>query len=138
MESGVQRMEDVGKPIGRTREEELEALAKCDPAIAEALTVLKELSADPEVRRKAMERQAEIDAIMRDLALAREEGEKVGREEGSIAERVQSIVCVLEARGIRIGSETLQRVRGCDDMDTLDRWLCRAATMGVGEVLFAE
>jgi hypothetical protein len=45
---------------------------------------------------------------------------------------------VLEARGINVSDEVRERVTACDDLELLDRWLVRAATVASAEEIFRE
>ncbi len=69
---------------------------------------------------------------------ARSKGLADGRAEGRAEERAKSILAVLEARGIKIGAGQQQRVLACADLDTLDRWIRRAATVAKADELFHD
>lgn len=56
-----------------------------------------------------------------------------GRNEG----RALAVVEVLDARGLRLSDEQRQRVLDCEDVETLARWLRRAATISRAADLFA-
>jgi hypothetical protein len=48
-------------------------------------------------------------------------------EKARVEERTKYILKILTARGIRVSSRARQRILSCRDLDTLDRWLTRAA-----------
>jgi hypothetical protein len=62
----------------------------------------------------------------------RAEGEIKGRAEGEIkgrAEgRAQALLTFLTVRGLAVSDELRERILGCGDIATLDRWIARAAT----------
>jgi predicted transposase YdaD len=62
----------------------------------------------------------------------RAEGEVKGRAEGEIkgrAEgRAEALLTFLTVRGLSVSDELRQRILGCQDIGTLDRWIARAAT----------
>jgi hypothetical protein len=70
----------------------------------------------------------QAEALMK--SVAEELTEKV-RVETQVATRVETqakdILKILAARGIRVSSQARQRILSCQDPDTLDRWLTRAA-----------
>jgi predicted transposase YdaD len=70
----------------------------------------------------------------------RAEGEARGRAEGEAKGRVQkaaeSVLAVLEARGIEIASPVRERIIGCGDIGTLDHWLRRAVAAAKAEDIF--
>jgi len=88
---------------------------------------------DPEARQSvrrvihsvAGEKRAEEWMKTRGLTL-REEGRAAGLEEGRAMERAEGVLRILEARGITVDPKARQRVLGCTDLDTLDRWFRRA------------
>jgi hypothetical protein len=53
-------------------------------------------------------------------------------------EKSQDILTVLETRGVLVDSEQRERIRACTDLDTLQRWLRKAATAASTDELFAE
>ncbi|MEU8539469.1 hypothetical protein AB0C52_05615 [Streptomyces sp. NPDC048717] len=48
--------------------------------------------------------------------------------EGQAVAKANAVVSVLKTRGIDVDSEALERIKGCTDTDTLDRWLTLAVT----------
>jgi len=125
----------------RTDEDRVE-VAMQDENIAEALKVLRELSADLAVRKAAEDREAEHRLLMMELEKEgrekMEQGLAIGRVEGEAKGLVGSILRVLSTRGIEASPHARQRVEACRDIETLDRWFTRALTMNVGDPLFAE
>jgi hypothetical protein len=53
-------------------------------------------------------------------------------------EKSQDILTVLETRGVLVDNEQRERIRACTDLDTLQRWLRKAATAASTDELFAE
>jgi len=82
------------------------------------------------------------DLMAIDLSFFRSETSQKLREEGRTAGCVeghaQSILLVLEARGIAISHETRDRITDCDDAEVLRHWLSRAATATRAEDIFAR
>ncbi|MFF8830625.1 hypothetical protein [Streptomyces sp. NPDC015131] len=66
----------------------------------------------------------------------REAGREEGREEGRAAGIAESILLLLEQRGIDVPDEARDRLAHCDDLDTLHRWLLRAPTAPTAEDVF--
>ncbi|HYO70118.1 MAG TPA: hypothetical protein VEU33_28980 [Archangium sp.] len=56
----------------------------------------------------------------------RAEGRRVGRVEGVAEGMANAVLMILAARGVRMGDKSRQRILGCTDLATLDRWLKRA------------
>ncbi|WP_437296225.1 hypothetical protein [Sorangium sp. So ce426] len=60
-----------------------------------------------------------------------------GRQEGSLEAKAQAVLAVLEARGLEVPAEVRERVLASTDLDELDRWIRRAATIGDARELLA-
>jgi hypothetical protein len=60
------------------------------------------------------------------------------RDEGRAQKGAKDILMVLDARGINVPDEVRERVTACDDLELLDRWLVRAATVASAEEIFRE
>ncbi|MFD7533142.1 hypothetical protein ACFV8E_37000 [Streptomyces sp. NPDC059849] len=61
------------------------------------------------------------------------------RDEGRAKGQAESILLVLEARGIDLPDETREKITSCDDPQLLRWWLSRAATATtIEEVLTGE
>ncbi|WP_375768660.1 Rpn family recombination-promoting nuclease/putative transposase [Archangium gephyra] len=61
--------------------------------------------------------------------LMRSWGEKLierGMRRGQAKERAESVLRILDARGVHVGDEARQRILSCRDLVTLDRWFDRA------------
>jgi Uma2 family endonuclease len=75
-----------------------------------------------------------LDAAVRDDEVARAliaKGNPVIeqlRAQERATERAESILRILEARGLEVTGELRERILGCTDLDRLARWLVRAAT----------
>nr|WP_323180685.1 hypothetical protein [Streptomyces atratus] len=63
----------------------------------------------------------------------RDEGRAEGRAEGV----AKSILLLLAQAGIDAPDEARERITGCTDLDTLNRWLLRAPTAATVEDVFA-
>ncbi|MFF4123690.1 hypothetical protein ACFYYP_09230 [Microbispora rosea] len=66
----------------------------------------------------------------------REEGRAEGREEGRAEGEINSILTVLDARGLEISDEARERIRRCEDLSQLSTWVRRAATVASADDLF--
>lgn len=86
-----------------------------------------------ELRQRWEREKAELRAEGRAQAITelgtRWEREKAELRAESTAEgTAKAILTVLVARGLQVSEAIQQRVLGCKDPNTLDRWLARAAT----------
>jgi hypothetical protein len=59
-------------------------------------------------------------------------------EQGRLQSRAEAVVAVLEARGLAVSDEQRERILACADLDLLDRWVRRAATVATTDELFAD
>ncbi|MEU7020451.1 hypothetical protein ABZ990_07295 [Streptomyces sp. NPDC046203] len=59
-----------------------------------------------------------------------------GRIEGQAEATANAVVSVLKTRGIDVDAEALERIKGCTDTATLDRWLTLAVTTPQAADLF--
>jgi hypothetical protein len=50
----------------------------------------------------------------------------------------RAVVAFLEARGLAISNEQRERITSCTDLEQLDRWIRRAATIATTDELFSE
>jgi hypothetical protein len=64
------------------------------------------------------------------------EGFAEGRTQGRIEGAAEAILIVLNSRGIAITDEQREQVLGCNDLEQLWVWLCRAATRADGREVF--
>ena len=60
-----------------------------------------------------------------------------GAAEGEAKGEAKAVLTVLEARGFTLSAEARDRIGGCTDLDQLDTWLRRVATIATIEELFA-
>ncbi|CAM5465728.1 hypothetical protein ACWD5B_15165 [Streptomyces tanashiensis] len=60
------------------------------------------------------------------------------RDEGRAQGNADAILIVLEQRGLAVSDSVRERVEGCNDPETLRRWLVRAVTVATAEAIFAE
>ena len=65
---------------------------------------------------------------------ARHETRRIGKAAGL----AESILTVLEARGIPASEAQREEILGCRDLDRLDRWLLRAALASFADELTSE
>jgi hypothetical protein len=71
--------------------------------------------------------------LAKDLMAAGEfRGEARGKAEG----KAEAVLTVLRARGIEAGEEVRERILACADIEQLDAWVARAATVGSAADLF--
>jgi hypothetical protein len=59
-----------------------------------------------------------------------------GRSEGRTADRAAAVLDVLEARGLAVTAAQRERILGTKELETLTRWLRRAATVATADALF--
>jgi predicted transposase/invertase (TIGR01784 family) len=114
--------------LGAHTDEERSEVAKEDPMVNEAQSILEELSSDEGVRRLAEQREIALKFWEMEIALTRERG----REEG----RAETILQILSTRGIELTTEDRARLLACRDRSVLDELLPRALTLQPGEELF--
>jgi hypothetical protein len=60
------------------------------------------------------------------------------RAQGAAEARARDVVTFLEARGLAISAAQRERILACTDLDELDRWVRKAATVTNTEALFAD
>ncbi|KAA0929779.1 hypothetical protein [Streptomyces apricus] len=60
------------------------------------------------------------------------------RAEARVQNAAESILLVLETRGLDVSDEVRERVTGCDDPGLLRRWLTNAVTAPSAEAIFAD
>lgn len=65
------------------------------------------------------------------------EGRAEGKVEGKAEGKAEAVLAVLKARGVAVSEAVRTRVLGCHDLNTLDRWLARAATAASDAEVFA-
>ena len=61
-----------------------------------------------------------------------------GFAKGETAGQARTILTILGARGIAVGSETRARIEACTDAATLDHWAVRAVTAASAEEVIAS
>lgn len=79
---------------------------------------------------EAQEPTPEEQTIMTELRQRWEREKAELRAEGNTEGTAKAILTVLLARGFQVSDGIRQRVLGCKDPSTLERWLARAATAG--------
>ncbi|MEM6294802.1 MAG: hypothetical protein AAGA54_26240, partial [Myxococcota bacterium] len=61
-----------------------------------------------------------------------------GKAEGNVEGRAEALLVVLRARGLHVSAEVRERIQGCADPETLDRWLVRATTVSLPSEVFED
>jgi predicted transposase YdaD len=123
--------------------EMLESLAAApggQAAMARLLRYLVLVSDDlqlAQIRDMLRERAPAAEAMTMTIAeQLRTEGEAKGRVEGEAAGVARSVLMILEARKLRVADAVRARIAGCQDVETLEGWLVRAATAASAEEVF--
>jgi predicted transposase/invertase (TIGR01784 family) len=111
---------------------ELEELARMDPIMARAKSILEELSADPGAQEAARQRELGLLNWNHSHYVAREEGKAEGEAKG----KAEGVLVVLRARCLVVSPDVEARVSDCTDIALLDEWLRRAAVVGSAEEIF--
>lgn len=108
-----------------------------DSYIGTILAGLSEEDEDIMISEMSMQEQGELWEIeRRSGGFVR--GERQGRQEGRRATLVELILAVLDVRGVALDADDEARVRGCEAMESLERWARRAREVDVGSELFEE
>jgi hypothetical protein len=92
-----------------------------------------------EAARKAFEMLPETYQFQ-DEALQKsfDRGQQQGQQQGALASKAADVIAVLEARGLEVTDEQRERITSAADLDLLDRWVRRAATISATDELFAD
>jgi hypothetical protein len=97
----------------------------------------------PEAARIALEKlmasgnyEFQSDFARKYLTKGREEGLEKGREEGEVAGQAKALLAVLESRGMRISKKARARILACTDIEQIDVWLRKAASVASVDELF--
>ena len=110
-----------GRFLTATADQDLETLAMEHPVLKQALTALDQLSADPEARIRAEQREMALISYELELTKARREGQKEGRAEG----RAEALANLLQRQlTIKFGelpASITQRLLAATEADVL-RW----------------
>jgi hypothetical protein len=61
-----------------------------------------------------------------------------GQVRGRVESKAEDILEVLDARGIAVTDEQRNRISDCQDLDTLNGWIRKAATVASADDLFTE
>ena len=141
-------LEDWGRFFSAQSDEELEELAMSNPVIARAKGALDFLSAQPDVQELARQRElaqhnfvsaiheAEARGKAEGRAEGRAEGKAEGRAEGKAEGRAETLLLMLDARGLTVSEEQRKRIMSCRDAAQLEQWIRRALTvLSVDELL---
>lgn len=65
-----------------------------------------------------------------------EKGRVEGKIEGKIEGKAAAVCAILEARGLSLSDQQRERILETTDLETLDRWVRRAATIASADQLF--
>jgi predicted transposase/invertase (TIGR01784 family) len=135
--------------LSATTDHELTELAMKDPVLQQAKDALDRLSADPQARLLAEQREMALISYHLDMnevrkqgraegeargraegeARGRAEGEARGRAEGEARGLAAAILAVLSVRQLAVNEEQRARISTCTDLTLLNQWLVRAATV---------
>ena len=107
-------------------DEELQELAMQHPVLREAKEALDELSADPDARLRAEQREMALLSYQLDMGKMWHDGIAEGEAKGEARGRANALIAVLEARNLHSTAEQRERVEDCRDLALLERWLLRA------------
>jgi hypothetical protein len=58
--------------------------------------------------------------------------------QGQIDAMANDVLLVLDARGIEVPEDMRERITSCTELDQLETWIRRAATLGTARDLFSE
>jgi hypothetical protein len=72
------------------------------------------------------------------LAEGLAEGEAKGEAKGKAEAKADSVLTVLDARGLTVTDRLREMITTCTDLDQLDAWLRRAATVSTAEHIFSQ
>jgi predicted transposase YdaD len=86
---------------------------------------------------KIEEYQWQSDFALEHQSIGRTEGRTEGRAEGRAEGEAKAVLLVLQARKVCVSQEARERITGCTDLEQLERWLERAATVDTLDELFA-
>ncbi|MEU6726139.1 hypothetical protein ABZ917_20775 [Nonomuraea wenchangensis] len=74
----------------------------------------------------------------RGLEEGKAEGKAEGQAEGKAREAAKLVLLFLSARGLDVTDDVRARVTGCTDVELLEAWAARAATVQAADELFDE
>lgn len=60
-----------------------------------------------------------------------------GKAEGKTEGKAESVLDILEARGIAVSDEQRQQISSCKDLGQLKRWVIRASTVASADELLS-
>lgn len=101
----------------------------------------------PAVRRRTREIIFGLLSVMPDIAdelkeeglqKGLQEGEQKGRQEARVQEAKSLLQAVLKKRGLSLKAAHKQKVRACQDVSTLERWLLQAVSAQCSDEVFAD
>ena len=131
---------ELALAVGQAGLSAVEALEKLD---AERAVIYFDLirAALSDTARKAIDAmisqkyEFQSDFALRYIAEGKAAGKAEGKAEGEASGRANSVIGVLEARGIALTAEDRARILACTDLDILDDWVRRAVTVERAEEL---
>ena len=111
-----------------------------DPDLAVLYSDLLE-TALSEAARKAFQMlpqgyEFQSETVRKSIEKGVEKGIEKGIEKGSIAAKAADVLAILEARGLPVSDDQRKRILACADLETLDRWIRRAATIAAADAVF--
>ena len=109
-----------------------------DAAMEKAEAELGRLSRDPAVRELAERRELGRKLNQIELAMARKEARREGREEGALRNARNILLKVLSARGLEPSHEAILAIERCRDVDVLERWHLRVVSATSIEDVFDD
>gem|GEM_PF-1115553 len=112
------------------------ALASGDLQLTEFRDVLHGHAPTVEALAMTIAEQLEAKAISAGRAEGRARGRAEGEAKGRSEATANSILMVLEARGVRVSEVVRGRIQDCGNLDQLDQWLVLAATATSADDIF--
>jgi hypothetical protein len=92
-----------------------------------------------EAARRALEAEMRIEGYEYQSEFARRyfsEGKAAGQAEGKAEGRIESLLTILDARGLSVSDAHREQILACSDEAQLDVWLRRALTIDRVDALF--
>ncbi|MFF3317245.1 hypothetical protein ACFYV5_17300 [Streptomyces sp. NPDC003035] len=114
-----------------------EALGSADPDSLSYYAELLEIGLGDTPARKTW-RNLMVGSFFPGRGTLVEETYLKGKADGEAEGKAESVLRLLAGRGVPVPEVMAQRISGCTDSDTLDRWFDRAITAVHAEELFAD
>lgn len=110
-----------GRFLAATRDEDLEQLAMESPVLKQAKDALDRLSADPDARLRAEQREMALISYDLGMTMARRQGEAAGRLEGRLEGKAELLQRQLTLKFGELPADVLTRLASATEAD-LARW----------------